>query len=168
MASTLAEISALLDAIDVKHVVDGEIIRTGFTTDLYEDYDSDHCANLVIRLEEDGELLRIQAPNAYTLPKDASPAVRQAVLQTLHQLNWESKIMQYEMDFEDGEIRAGADFPIEDGQPTEKQLSRLVRLLPNLIDQGHLAMRDALERGIPMPTEAELCRRFDSFLQARP
>ena len=168
MSSTLSEISALLDSLEIKYDLDRDVIRTGFATDLYEDHDGDNCVNMVLRLEEDGELLRVQAPMAYKLPKDASPETVSAVLRTINQINWESKIMQVEIDLEDGEIRVGIDFPLEDGQPTEKQLSRLVRLLPAVIDQNHLAMRDALEHAVPMPTEAELGRRFDAFVRALP
>jgi hypothetical protein len=71
------------------------------------------------------------------------------------------------MDSEDGEIRLSIDFPIEDGQLTEIQLARMVRLFPSLIDQGHLALRDALEKAIPLPSEAEISRRFDAFVRNR-
>ncbi len=167
MPSTLSEISTLLDSADIKHRLKDDVIRTGFATDLYTDEDGDHGVNIMIRLEEDGELLRIQTPMAYRMPKDASPETQAAVLRTINQLNWESKIIQVEMDLEDGEIRFGVDFPLEDGQPTEKQVVRMVRLIPSLIDLAHLPLRDALEKAIPMPTEAEISRRFDTYLRAR-
>ena len=167
MATTLSAISTLLDSAEIKHRLKDDVIRTGFSTDLYQDDDGDFGVNMVLRIEEDGELLRIQAPMAYRLPKDASPETQAAVLRTINQLNWESKILQYEMDLEDGEIRLGADFPLEDGRPTELQVSRMVRLIPQVIDQGHLAMRDALDKAIPMPTEAEISRRLDAYLRAR-
>ncbi len=167
MPSTISEISALLDSADIKHRMKDGVIRTGFATDLYTDEDGDHGVNIMIRLEEDGELLRIQTPMAYRMPKDASPETQAAVLRTINQLNWESKIIQVEMDLEDGEIRFGVDFPLEDGQPTEKQVVRMVRLIPSLIDLAHLPLRDALEKAIPMPTEAEISRRFDTYLRAR-
>ena len=167
MPSTLAAISTLLDSAGIKHRQKDDFIRTGFSTDLYEDDDGDFGVNIILRLEENGELLRIQAPMAYRLPKDASPETQAAVLRTINQLNWESKILQVEMDLEDGEIRFGADFPLEDGQPTEQQLTRLVRLIPSLIDMAHLPLRDALEKAIPMPTEAEISRRFEAFLRDR-
>ena len=167
MASTLSSLSTLLDSAGIKHRLKDDVIRTGFSTDLYTDEDGDHGVNIMIRLEEDGELLRVQAPMAYRMPKDASPETQAAVLRTINQLNWESKIIQVEMDLEDGEIRFGADFPLEDGQPTEQQLTRLVRLIPSLIDMAHLPLRDALEKAIPMPTEAEISRRFEAFLRDR-
>ncbi len=167
MPSTISEISTLLDSADIRHQLKNDVIRTSFATDLYTDEDGDHGVNIMIRLEEDGELLRVQTPMAYRMPKDASPETQAAVLRTLNQLNWESKIIQVEMDLEDGEIRFGVDFPLEDGQPTEKQLTRMVRLIPSLIDLAHLPLRDALEKAIPMPTEAEISRRFDTYLRAR-
>jgi hypothetical protein len=167
MATTLSEISTLLDAAGIKHRLREDVIRTSFSTDVYTDFEGDHGVNITIRLEEDGELLRVQAPMAHRMPKDASPETQAAVLRTINQVNWESKILQVEMDLEDGEIRFGADFPLEDGQPTEKQVARLVRIIPSLIDLAHLPMRDAIEKAIPMPTEAEISRRFESFLRAR-
>ena len=167
MPSTLSEISALLDVAQIRHQLKDDVIRTVFATDLYTDEDGDNGVNIIIRLEEDGELLRVQAPMAYRMPKDASPETQTAALRTINQLNWESKILQVEMDLEDGEIRFGVDFPLEDGQPTEKQVARLVRMIPSIIDQGHLALRDALDKAIPMPTEAEISRRFDTFIRNR-
>jgi hypothetical protein len=166
MSTTLDEVSALLTADEIKHRVRDGAIYTGFATDLYEDREGDNCANLVLRVDDDGELLRIQAPLAFSLPKDASPEIRAAVLSTLHQLNWESKIMQFEIDLEDGEIRLGADIPLEDGTLTEAQLGRTVRLLPALLDQAYLPLRDALDHGLTMPTEAELFRRTDAFIRS--
>ncbi len=167
MSSTISEISTLLDSAGIKYQLKDDLIRTGFATDLYTDEDGDNSVNILIRLEEDGELLRVQAPMAYQMPKDASPATQAAVLRTINQLNWESKILQVEMDLEDGEIRLGVDFPLEDGQPTEKQVARLVRMIPSIIDQAHLHLRDALDKAIPMPTEAEISRRFDAFVRTR-
>jgi hypothetical protein len=167
MPSSINELSTLLDSAGIKHRQKDDYIRTGFSTDLYEDDDGDFGVNIVLRLEENGELLRIQAPMAYRLPKDASPETQLAVLKTINQLHWESKILQVEMDSEDGEIRLSIDFPIEDGLLTEIQLARMVRLFPSLIDQGHLALRDALEKAIPLPSEAEISRRFDAFVRNR-
>ena len=145
MPSSLSSISTLLDSASIKHQLKDDVIRTGFSTDLYEDDDGDFGVNIILRLEENGELLRIQVPMAYRLPKDASDETQVAVLRTINQLHWESKILQVEMDQEDGEIR----------------------LIPALVDQGHLAMIEALDKAIALPTEAEISRRFDAFVRNR-
>ena len=163
--TTLDEIAALLDAAHLNYGRVEERIRTGFATDVYEDPDGDNCLHLVIGLQEDGELLRILAPMAYRVPAKAGPRRVAVVQRTLNQLNWESRIVQYEMDTEDGEIRLAIDFPLEDGKLTEKQLTRMLRLMPNVADQCHVALRQALDEGVALPTEAELRRRLEAFVR---
>ncbi len=84
MPSTLSDISTLLDSADIRHQLKNDVIRTSFATDLYTDEDGDHGVNIMIRLEEDGELLRIQTPMAYRMPKNASPETQAAVLRIIN------------------------------------------------------------------------------------
>jgi len=167
MSTTLDEISKFMDAAKLRYGKEDDRIRTGFATDLYEDHEGDNCLHLTIRLEEDGELLRIQAPRAYQLPPKAGARKLAAVQRTINQLNWETKVGLYEMDTEDGEIRLCIDLPLEDAQLTELQLTRLIRLMPMIIDQGHLALRQAIDDGIPVPNEAELAHSFKTFILNR-
>ena len=41
MPSTLSSISTLLDSAGIKHQLKDDVIRTGFSTDLYEDDDGE-------------------------------------------------------------------------------------------------------------------------------
>ena len=166
--TTLDEIAALLDAAQLNYGRTDGRIRTGFGTDVYEDADGDGCLHLVIGLQEDGELLRILAPMAYRLPPKAGARRLAAVQRTLNQINWESRVVQYEMDTEDGEIRLAIDFPIEDGKLTELQLTRMLRLMPNVADQCHVGLRLALDESIALPTEAALRRELEKFVKALP
>lgn len=166
--TTLDEIAALLDAAQLNYGRTEGRIRTGFGTDIYEDADGDGCLHLVIGLQEDGELLRIVAPMAYRLPPKAGARRLAAVQRTLNQINWESRVVQYEMDTEDGEIRLAIDFPVEDGKLTELQLTRMLRLMPNVADQCHVALRRALDEGVALATEAELRREVEKFVRALP
>ena len=163
--TTLDEIATLLDAADLNYGrVEGRI-RTGFATDIYEDPEGDNCLHLVIGLQEDGELVRILAPMAYRVPAKTGSRRLAAIHRTLNQINWESRVVQYEMDTEDGEIRLAIDFPLEDGKLTELQLTRMLRLMPNVADQCHLGLRRAIEEGIALPTEAELRRQLEQFIR---
>jgi hypothetical protein len=166
--TTLDEIAALLDAAELNYERADGRIRTGFGTDVYEDADGDGCLHLVIGLQEDVELLRILAPMAYRLPPKTGPRRLAAIQSTLNQINWESRVVQYEMDTEDGEIRLAIDFPLEDGKLTELQLTRMLRLMPNVADQCHIGLRRALDEGIAMPTEAALRRELEKFVRALP
>ena len=165
MATTLAEIAEQLKELEILYSAEEKRILLSFATDLYADSDAERGVTLVLWLEEDGEFLRVHARGAYTIPAEASTEVRYAVLRTIAQLNWESKVTQYEVDWNDGEIRVMADLPLEDAKPTLRQLERHIRSLPTMLDQGHHAIRDALDHGIPMPTEAEIERRFDAYLR---
>lgn len=165
MATTLAEISQQLDELEIRHSLEEKHILVSFATDLYTDRDGHRGITLRLWLDESGEYLRIHAGMAYQIPANAAPEVRFAVLRTVNQLNWESKVTQHEVDWEDGEIRVLADLTLEDAKPTLRQLERHIRSLPGILDQGHPALRDALEKGTPMPTEAETRRRFDAYLR---
>ncbi len=167
MSTTLTEIARQLDAIDIKYHLGANRIRLSFRTDLYEDADRDNSLGLTIWLEDDGETLRIQALNAYKLPKEQFAERLTAVQQTLNQLNWETKLAHYEMDTEDGEIRIVIDYVLEDGVPTDNQLKRLIYVLPHLADRDHAAWRAALDHGTTLLTRDELCRRFDDWMIAR-
>lgn len=167
MPLTLDEISEKLDAVKIKHSTRDGRIRLSFRTDVYEDTDGDDCLSITIWTEHQGETLRLHCLGAYRLPTDEFPAKLAAVQRTLNQLNWETKLAQYEMDTEDGEIRMGIDVAIEDGTVTEKQLRRLVQMLPNMADRDYAAIRAALDHGTVYVTHEELCRRFDAAMIAR-
>ena len=50
MPSSINELSTLLDSAGIKHRQKDDYIRTGFSTDLYEDDDGDFGVNIVLRL----------------------------------------------------------------------------------------------------------------------
>ena len=166
--TTYDEIAAILDAEQLIYRRADERIRLGFLTEVYEAPDGDNSLELVISLQDDGELVRVLAPGAYYFPRQGGARRFAAVQRTLNQINWETKILHYEMDTEDGEIRLCVDFPLEDGKLMNQQLVRMLRLMPNVADQCHLALRQAIDMGIAQPTEAELCRRLEAFAKARP
>ena len=166
--TTYDEIAACLDAEQLIYRRTDERIRLGFVTELYEAPDGDNSLELVISLQDEGELVRVLAPGAYYFPRKGSARKLAAVQRTLNQINWETKILHYEMDTEDGEIRLCIDFPLEDGKLTTPQLTRMLRLMPNVADQCHLGLRQAIDDGIAQPTEAELCRRLEQFAKDRP
>ena len=57
---------------------------------------------------------------AYRVPPKTGPRRLAAIQSTLNQINWESRVVQYEMDTEDGEIRLAIDFPVEDGKASRQ------------------------------------------------
>ena len=167
MSTSLDEICSLLDAAKIRYGRREDRIRTGFETDLYEDREGDNCLHMAIWPEDDGETLRVQAYGTYLLPPAQFPEKLAAVQRTINQINWETKLAHLEMDIQDGEIRISVDIPLEDAKLTERQLMRAVKMLPDLADRRHAAMRQALDAGIPLATHEELCLRFDTFMIER-
>ncbi len=167
MSTSLDEICSLLDAAKIRYGRREDRIRTGFETDLYEDREGDNCLHMAIWPEDDGETLRVQAYGTYVLPPAQFPEKLAAVQRTINQINWETKLAHLEMDIQDGEIRISVDLPLEDAKLTERQLMRAIKLMPDLADRYHTAMRQVLDHGIPLATHEELCLRFDAFMIER-
>ena len=145
MATSISELSAFLDQHEIKHrAQDENTIVTGFGgLDHYRDADGEPHIALVIRLEEDGEYVKVFAPNAYTVTlEDVGP-----VLQACAMIQWRTKLVQFEYDASDGELRPIVEFPLEDAPMTARQLMRCVSGLVSLVDHFHPVLSRALADG---------------------
>ena len=164
MATTIPVLSAFLDAHDIKHnAQDDSTIVTGFGgLDHYRDAGGDPHLGLVIRLEEEGEYVKVFAPNAYRVPlEDVGP-----VLQACAMIQWRTKLVQFEYDASDGELRPIVEFPLEDAPMTDRQLMRCVSGLVSLVDHFHPVIQRALTDGdivfedAPQDSEVEMLSRL--------
>ena len=146
MATSLAEIGQFLDNLGIKHRVDAEhgVIYTGFMTKRYRDSSGENGLVLRIQVLEDGEYLAVIAPQVYSY-KDGPHKL--AVFQTCLMACWKTKMLQYEYDEEDGEIRAVIEFPLEDAKLTQRQLERVVFAIPSIVEEFDAAFRAAIDRG---------------------
>lgn len=144
MGITLEEISQYLDNQELRHKVLEERILTGFGTQQYLDDDGDYHLKMVIALEEDGEFFKVYSPGCYRYDGTEN---RLAVLQTLLMVSWRSKMVQFEYDESDGEIRAVIEFPLEDAAMTERQLMRAVIALVQIVDHYHPVVALAISEG---------------------
>lgn len=144
MGTTLEQISQFLDNQELRHKVLEERILTGFGTQQYLDDDGDYHLKMVIALEEDGEFFKVYSPGCYRYDGTEH---RLAVLQTLLMVSWRSKMVQFEYDESDGEIRSVIEFPLEDANMTERQLMRAVIALVQIIDHYHPVIALAISEG---------------------
>ena len=170
MGSTLEQISEYLDSESLKHRIDEDrgVIITGFSTEQYMDKDGEHHLSMVISLEEEGEFLKIFTPQCYSALDETN---RSALLQTLLMVSWKTKMIQFEYDDSDGEIRAIIEFPLEDAELTRRQLLRAVRALVQIVDKYHPVIYKALREGVIEFDEsgnplAELQSAFSRFEEA--
>lgn len=144
MATSLPEIERILKEEDLRYTRMDEYVRTSFSTDNYVDPDGDKSIFLVLKPEESGEYFKLIAPNLYKLPGDSGNA---AVFKALLMTCWKTKLVQYEYDDSDGEVRAIVEFPLEDAPLTRRQLMRCVHGIVQIVDEYHPVIAHALETG---------------------
>lgn len=167
MAATLQQIAEFLNSEGLKFKMEDGFIRSGFQTHNYRDTDGDEVISLVITLEEDGEFIKIIAPNVYSYPDGPHKAV---LFQLLLMFSWRTKMVQFEYDANDGEVRAIIEFPLEDATLTKRQLMRCVRGIAALVDEYHDNVVAAMEKGeLPKEDEQEgqeaMRQEFEEFLE---
>lgn len=129
MGATLEQIAGYLDAKGWAYKLDEEENRilTGIQADNIENF------LIVIQLDEDGEFFELFAPRVLSGVKDHPH--KAAILQTMLSISWETKMLQWEYDPSDGEIRAIIEFPLEDSTLTERQFNRCLYSLVELVDE---------------------------------
>jgi len=144
MATNLSEIERFLKEEGLRYTRMEEYIRTSFGTDDYEDSDGDKSVFLILKPEESGEYFKLIAPNLYKLRGSSG---REAVFQTLLMISWRTKLVQFEYDDSDGEIRGIVEFPLEDAELTRRQLMRCVHGIVQIVDEYHGAIGRAMRTG---------------------
>ena len=118
----------------------------GFGTKKFRDPDGDAFLGVMIQLEENGEYIKIFAPYAFKVESD-NPHKR-VFLEACTVAQFMSKLIQFEYDFRDGEVRPTIEFPIEDGTITAKQLARCVSGMGRLMEQYYDFLRKARDEGV--------------------
>lgn len=166
MAATLEHVSGILERAGIKHKVvpEKQFIATGFVTDSYADPDGDKRLRIIIELDENGEYLKIFAPKCYVY-KDGPH--KEAFFKTCLMVSFATKLIQFEYDPDDGEVRAIIEFPLEDAILTDKQLTRCLQGLARIVDEYHTYMIGAMRDGIPMQSMAEQFRAFQEYQRSQ-
>jgi hypothetical protein len=141
MATSLFEIEEILREEGLKYVLLEDHIRTSYATDSYSDPDGQGSVFLVLKPEERGEYFKLIAPNLYSYPSGPNEA---AVFRTLLSISWRTKLVQFEYDERDGEIRAIVEFPLEDARLSRRQLLRCLNGMVQIIDDYHAEVMDAI------------------------
>jgi hypothetical protein len=128
MSMTLEEISSYLSKHQIVHQLDHENrqILAGVEAENISDF------LIVIQLHEDGEFFKIFAPAVLTGIHEHQ--YKEAIFQTMLTIAWETKMMQWEYDASDGEVRAMIEFPLEDARLTERQFFRCLTGLVDMVD----------------------------------
>jgi hypothetical protein len=154
MAADLQQIAKYLDQLGWDYRIDQEADRiiTGVEGDNVEDF------LIVVQLDEDGRFFRLFAPQVLAGVQDHPH--KGAILQTMLAISWETKMLQWEYDPSDGEIRAIIEFPLEDSTLTEKQFNRCLSGLIQIVDSVAIPrLQEVMETGQD-PGNVELGERL--------
>jgi hypothetical protein len=142
MGATLRQIATYLDNAGWNYKLQEEESRilTGVQADYVENF------LIVVQLDEDGEFFELFAPRVLSGVKDHPH--KAAILQTMLSISWETKMLQWEYDPSDGEIRAIIEFPLEDSILTERQFNRCLHGLIQIVDEMAMPrLRAVMETG---------------------
>jgi hypothetical protein len=168
MATSLQEIAELLFEAEYKFKINNErseiFLQMG-GLDNYRDKDGDDSLLIVVRVSEEGEYLEIFAPGSFVIPEDGEKAA--LFLKACSIIQWKTKLVQFEYDESDGEIRPMVEFPIEDSTVTQKQLMRCIRGLTQLVDTYSPVLNNVKENGTldfdAMEKKDDLNRMMDAI-----
>ncbi len=128
MGATLQQIAEYLDERGLPYREQSEKAR------LVTRARGKHVADLliVIQLDEEGKFFKLFVPEVLAGVKDHP--FKAAILQTMLSISWETKMLQWEYDPLDGEIRAIIEFPLEDSVLTQRQFNRCLDGLIEIVD----------------------------------
>jgi len=135
MPITITTIKKMLDANGIIYADTNrpDEIGMGWESARYVDPDTGRkSVAVIVRLEEEGRLIKVFAPACFSV-KDI--AHKPAMLEALLGVCWRTKLLQFEFDDSDGEIRAMVEWPVEDGAVTFAQLSRAIKAIVILLDK---------------------------------
>ncbi len=154
MAANLQQIGNYLDNLGWEYRIDDEEERiiTGVEADNIEDF------LIVVQLDEEGRFFRLFAPQVLSGIQEHPH--KPAILQTMLAISWETKMLQWEYDPSDGEIRAIIEFPLEDSILTEKQFNRCLTGLIQLVDSVAMPRLQAVMDTGSDPGNLELGERL--------
>lgn len=169
MATSTQQIIELLEQEKLKHGVSdqGDFVMVDFKTRSYRNSRGENSLRIIISPEENGEFVKFFVPRAYLCPKGMTSYNRLSLFQVLLHISWMTKMLQFEFDPDDGEIRMMIEFPLEDAALTRRQVARCVSTLFNAAEKFHENIVDALEHGITIESESETQKLFEEFMRAR-
>ena len=149
MPTSLKELVSFMEELGYSHTIQSEepkpVITAGFSTSNYRDTDGDLGVTLVFQLLEDGEYMHIYAPKAFDLSECQHAS---AALEVFAGIQWRAKMIRFEYDSEDGEVRPDVGVALEDATLTSTQFHRLLRVIPDSLDAWHRCIVRAMETGV--------------------
>lgn len=148
MATTFAKIVSILKSAEnlkfKTHPSKSEALVV-FPTREFTNIQGDKLVPLLITIQEKGEFVRIISPSVFDLQKCNHP---NALVKALLETAFKTKLVKWELNGKDGEVRASVDIPIENSRLKKKQFLRCLVSIPVILDQYYQSIKDAMDNGI--------------------
>lgn len=144
MATNIIKIQDLLKTLQIKFAPksDTELVII-FDTKNYRNKNGEKELFLVVKLDENGEYFKLFAPYSFI----AAGPFQDSFLKALLMVQYKTKLIQFEYESEDDEVRSMIEFPLEDNLLTAKQLTRCIHGMVNLVDTYFPVLDKALTTG---------------------
>jgi len=150
MPTSIEQIQTFLDEYSLNYRVDEEhdAILIGFglnpESTTFRDIDGDPGIQFVIRVLERGEFLAIFTPQAWNVEDCPHKA---AVFEAIASIQTQYKMLRFDYDPSDGEIRPNVELPLEDSDLTSRQFHRLMHGMLHGVPRFDRVIRQAIETG---------------------
>lgn len=126
-------------------LADDDHVLAAFATTSYHDDRSHRGLVVAVSVSEDGEFLEFTAPQLYDSRRCRDPG---ALYQALLDITLRTKLVRFEHDPQDCEIRCTIAYPVEDGGVTRRQFLRMLEAIPRAVDRWDPVIRRAIEHGV--------------------
>lgn len=131
----------------------------------FVDSENDESPEIVfIKLDEEGGFIHFFEPQRYNI---AGCKYKAEVFETLLVIQNETKMLQWEYDPSDGEIRACIELPLEDVALTKQLFIRCVLGLAKMMDIYHARIKQVIETGVdagPVDPKARMVAELEAML----
>lgn len=168
MATSIEEIKVHLDNLGIKYKPHDEVLGLLYGTDSYRNtVNQENSVIIFISVENDGEIVRLMIPNAYKFANEGSSYNKLALMQTLLQITYKTKLLQFEYDPDDGEIRITLDIPVMDSLLTQNQLKVCIQIILRCIEEYNDHILDAMRHGLAPESDEERRLAWEEFKRVR-
>jgi hypothetical protein len=148
VAVAMSELNELLRAIPGYTVLPGvndQSVSLLFRTENFKNrINGEKLLAVIVALEENGEYIKVMSPGAFEVKGGRHV---DAFWKACMMIQWRTKLIQFEYDESDGEVRPIVEWPIEDGGLTSMQLRRAIDGLVQLVDRYTPALELAASKG---------------------
>jgi hypothetical protein len=145
-------------------VTEGEdVIEISLSSKNFTGPTADYFMTIILKIEEDGRYLKVIAPGLYSLKSVNDRLIVAALHKKLLQICWDTKLVQFEFDTEELEIRGIVEIAIEDGTLTGMQLQRAIQTLHEVVDHYHQEITEIISGKSDAHVKARMQAKLESY-----